>query len=235
MNKTGETFDQLASTYLRDTDQTSYYNALYERPAMLDEIPKDLQDVRVLDAGCAAGWYSEQLTERGASVTGVDVSGKMVQAAEERLKGKAEFLQHDLEEPFPFEDQTFDWIISSLTLHYIKDWSEVFQQFHRLLKPDGILLFSVHHPFMDFTRMNAENYFENKQLTDRWHKPSVTLDVRFYRRSMQDIVNVTTSSFQLDHIMEPRPLSELKDLDKKNYDYLMTHPHFLIVKAVKRS
>jgi len=111
-----ETFDQLAKSYEESVDHESPYNTLYERPAMMELLPEELNGCRVLDAGCAAGWYVDMLTKRGAEVTGVDVSAKMISVARSRINGKAEVFQHDLEERLPFEDGTFDYIISSLTL-----------------------------------------------------------------------------------------------------------------------
>ncbi len=41
-------------------------------------------------------------------------------------------------------------------------------EFYRILKKSGILVFSLHHPFMDFTVFNRENYFLKELLTDEW-------------------------------------------------------------------
>ncbi|GAK04569.1 probable methyltransferase [Geomicrobium sp. JCM 19037] len=223
-------FDRLATTYQSDIDQTSPYNALYERPAMMAALPNCLKGKRVLDAGCSAGWYASQLTDLGAVVTGIDVSPEMVSAAEERVGGVT-FLCHDLKEELPFLDHTFDIIISSLTLHYVEEWTPTFSEFQRILKPSGTLIFSVHHPFMDFTKFESMNYFDTTLLTDTWEKPSITVDVSFYRRPMQQIIHHTTQFFRLESLIEPQPLEEMKETHERAYQYLNTHPHFLIVKA----
>ncbi|WP_214482163.1 class I SAM-dependent methyltransferase [Bacillus sp. SM2101] len=142
-NKTAETFNLLANTYAENVDNDSPYNAFYERPAMMELLPKHLHHNNVLDAGCAAGSYSEALVKRGASVTGIDISPRMVEVAKQRLNNKASILCQDLEKCLPFEHDEFDVIVSSLTLHYIKDWEFTFSEFNRVLKPHGTLLFSV--------------------------------------------------------------------------------------------
>nr|WP_302104676.1 methyltransferase domain-containing protein [Polycladomyces sp. WAk] len=149
-----EAFDALADRYEKETDGIRPYNAYYERPAMMAMLPDDLSGMDVLDAGCAAGWYSEQLLRLGARVTAVDASPRMVEAAKRRLGDRVDVRLHNLEDPLPFEAEQFDWIVCSLSLHYLLDWAPVLSEFARVLKSGGRLLFSTHHPFMDYMQFD---------------------------------------------------------------------------------
>lgn len=55
------------------------------RALMLAELPADLRGARVLDAGCGTGAASAELAARGADVTAIDISPKLVEIARARL------------------------------------------------------------------------------------------------------------------------------------------------------
>ncbi|MGG3507836.1 class I SAM-dependent methyltransferase [Paenibacillus lautus] len=235
-----EAYDKLAGDYERHVDSQSGHNAYYERPAMLNVLPVDMEQMTILDAGCAAGWYTKQFIIRGARVTAVDLSPAMVEACKRRVGNEATVFACDITEDLPFEDEAFDLIVSSLTLHYIEDWTPTFREFQRVLKPGGGLIFSVHHPFMDVKHFDRPDYFARELLTEVWNKQeSGPVEVTFYRRPIQEIINVTSSRFRIEQIVEPQPSLAHKDNPEaaewvaKWFDRLMTNPHFLIVKANK--
>ncbi len=226
-----DTFNKLATVYAHSVDTKSLYNSEYERPAMLSELPEDLTGQLILDAGCAAGWYSEQLLNRRANVIATDISAEMVSATKRRIGDRAHVLQHDIEIKFPLQDQTFDYIISSLTLHYIRDWNHTFQEFKRILKPNGTLLFSVHHPFTDIRLLPDYNYFQTELIVDQWNKEGKVYEVPFYRRSLQSIINTTLQYFAIERMIEPSPTEKFKEQSLHKYNHLLNNPAFLIIKA----
>lgn len=232
-DKVKEAYNQLANDYEHNVDTKSLFNTEYERPAMMKLLPADLKDKHVLDAGCAAGCYTSQLVNLGAVVTATDISPEMVEATNRRIGEKAEVLCLDLEKELPFEDETFDLIVSSLVLHYIKDWSKPFSEFRRILKPNGTLLFSVHHPLMDIKLSKNGDYFSTEYIIDQWEREGKLIDVPFYRRPLQEILNETLGYFSLKKIVEPQPTTEFQMMEPEKHEKLMKNPHFFIVKAVK--
>jgi len=234
-NRVKETYNQLANDYEHNVDKGSLYNTEYERPAMMKLLPTNLKNKKILDAGCAAGWYTEQLVKLGAKVTATDISPRMIEATKRRVGENAKVLCLDLEGKLPFEEETFDVIISSLVLHYIKDWSKTFSEFHRILKPSGKLLYSVHHPFMDIKLSMNGDYFSKELIIDQWKREGKLIEVPFYRRPLNEIVNETAAYFTLEKLIEPQPTKVFEEKKPEKYEALMKNAHFMIVKARKES
>jgi SAM-dependent methyltransferase len=228
-------YDSIADTYAGHIDDAPY-NALYERPAMLGLMP-GVAGARILDAGCGGGWYSEQLLHRGADVDAVDGSAAMVEHARARLasklsdggEGRLSIQFADLGKPLPFDDDRFDGILSPLVLHYIEDWRPTFREFRRVLKPDGWLLFSTHHPATEMVRFAPPNYFKVEHVVDTWKWLG---QVEFYRRSLTEISeSLSDSEFVIERLVEPMPTEEFRRVKPESYVELMRQPEFLIVLA----
>ncbi len=224
----------MADYYFKDVD-TKPFNAYYERPATVSLLPENLKGLSILDAGCAAGWYTNWLLDRGACVTALDFSPGMIEMTKKRVGNKARVLRADLNEPLDFiPDRSMDMVLSSLTLHYIKDWKPVMGEFSRVLKNEGSLVFSVHHPFMDFTVFERENYFVTELLEDEWDTPEGKVKVRFYRRPLNSILSsVIDAGFIVEKLLEPMPTELFKKEQPEVYEGLTNHPHFLFIKARK--
>lgn len=126
-------YEEMAEYYFKYVD-IKPFNAYYERPATISLLPQ-VRGKKVLDAGCAAGWYTKWLLEEGASVIALDFSPNMIEMTKKRVGNKAKVIKADLNEPLHFiEDKSIDVILSSLTLHYIKSWNLVMSEFNRILK-----------------------------------------------------------------------------------------------------
>ena len=86
----------------------------------LKDLLPDFAGKRVLDLGCGYGWHCIYAMEQGAmSVTGVDLSEKMLEVAREKTHfPQARYLRMPIEE-INFAENSFDIVLSSLALHYV--------------------------------------------------------------------------------------------------------------------
>ena len=229
-----DAYEALAEAYAAAID-TKPHNAYYERPATLSFLPA-VKGKRILDAGCGPGVYSEWLIEHGAEVVAVDASPKMVALARQRLGTAPDIRQADLSKPLTFFDSSsFDIALSPLVLEYIEDWGTTFAEFYRVLRPSGHLVFSVTHPFFDYTYYKSNNYFGTDLVGSEWRgfKP-VRVHVPSFRRSLGATLNpLIEAGFTLETILEPKPTDEFKEADPKDYEELLQQPCFLCIRARK--
>jgi SAM-dependent methyltransferase len=220
-------YEAMAEKYAAAVD-TKPHNAYYERPAVLSLLPS-VAGWNVLDAGCGSGWYAEYLVEQEATVTAVDVSPKLVALTKARLGNRAQVLQADLGQPLDFAgDAAFDLVLCPLVMHYLEDWRAVFAEFHRVLKNTGVLLFSTHHPFMDFQLFKTESYFTTELLEDEWS----TGKVRYYRRPLTAMIDaLAETGFLVERILEPQPTDAFRSVDPEGYERLSKNPWFIVIRA----
>ena len=130
--------DQLASTW-EDRYKTRQFSV---RLQVLSELlPESQKGKRWLDAGCGTGTLSRWLAnERGASVTALDASEQMLANAQGTLG--VEYLRGDLTR-CGLPDSSIDGILCSSVLEYLADVSAALKEFHRVLRPGGIVLASI--------------------------------------------------------------------------------------------
>lgn len=108
---------------------------------------KNLDFEQALDFGCGMGRLSQALCSRFKKVTGVDISKTMIQLANEnnQFVNKCSYIVNEQADLSCFESNTFDFILSSITLQHIpKKYIYIYiNEFIRILKPGGKIIFSL--------------------------------------------------------------------------------------------
>lgn len=194
-------YDGWAEAYAK-ANADGFFNAWYEKPAML-RLLGDVAGKRVLDVGCGSGPTTTDLLARGADVSGFDVSSAMVAIARRGLPD-ADLRVHDLADPLPWADDTFDAAVASLVLHYLPDWSGPLAQLHRVLRPGGRLLVSVNHPGA-FPLVHQDlDYFGVTEYTEDYEFDGTTVDLTFHHRPLSAMVaSYAQAGFRVVGIHEP--------------------------------
>lgn len=252
--KTVDWYNENAKSYTNHVRNTadSIYHAYYEKPAMYANLP-DLNGKRVLSLGCGSGEDTQYLLSKGAiESVGIDISAELINIASASYP-ECVFSVMDMEH-LNFLDDSFDFIYSSLAIHYIEDWSTVFNEVYRLLKPGSFFLFSCGHPIrtaMDVTE-NTEtiklrqlsvkqnkklktveiygNYLKRRSITDALPEGAVTT----WHKPISEIMNeAKQAGFLLETYIEPQPQQAMENISKYNYDRLVKIPEFMIMRLVK--
>lgn len=163
----------------------SYYEEYWQRqeerghredPVTERKIELVLQSIepgdKVLDYGCGWGDFVVPLVNKGARVTGVDVSERPLEQARRRCPDAAYHLMKP-GEPLPFADGEFDHLLAMEVIEHVLDTHGTFAEFRRVLKPGGRLAVSC--PFHGLVKnlLIALLWFEEEHRPDGGH-------IRFY-------------------------------------------------------
>jgi ubiquinone/menaquinone biosynthesis C-methylase UbiE len=229
-----EAYKKLAKKYAEIID-TKPHNAEYERPGLLKLMP-DVKGKHVLDAGCGTGSLTRWLLDHGANVIAVDASPHMLEEAFKRLGDNADIRLHDLRYPLDFiEGEYMDIVASSLVVHYIENIKTVFQEFYRVLKPGGQLVFSFQHPFTDFHYRPTESYYDVIMVKYDWTGfTEEPVTVPGYRRPLQGYTEaLRESGFIIQRLTEPKPTEHFREQEPDSYERHMKNPLFMVILAKK--
>ena len=105
------------------------------------------EGMKVLEVGCGTGTNLELFAEAGCEVSGVDLSPSMIDLARRKLGDRADLRLGDAAE-MPFADNSFDLVLSFLTLHEMPPATRapVMNEIVRVAGEDGRALLIDYHP-----------------------------------------------------------------------------------------
>lgn len=118
-----------------------YVNHLMHRRAY-EEVAGLAAGKACLDWGCNAGYGIERLLTTASSAAGLDVSPRAVDAASEKLRGRADVRLYDGVRS-DFVSESFDLITSFQVIEHVADYDAYFSEITRLLRPDGTAVFTT--------------------------------------------------------------------------------------------
>jgi len=186
----------------------------------------DVKGKRVLEVGCGGGQCSIAFARRGAIATGMDLSDKQVEFARELAKAEgvpATFAQGSAEDLSAISDVSHDVVFSAYALQYVEHVDRCFAEVARVLKPDGLFVFSLDHPFwycvaeadmrIVFSYFDTVYWYDWEQ-KDMPTRPKVTQ----FQRTVGDWYRfLRGASIEVLDIIEPEPVEKGSGQDWGEY------------------
>lgn len=195
------------------------------RQAFYNHLDFITPEMKLLDLACGDGsdiLYYKTLTPH---ISGIDASEELVSIAKKNCDAD---IHVGLAENIPFENDTFDIVLSKYAIMTSADMEPIFKEIHRVLKPGGIMMYLVTHPFRQYIEKRDEtaNYFEQKIVESKIFREQITLHEPTH--TMSEFLNeFLFTNFDVQSYHEEWDPSAEK-IDGKKY------PGFFILKAKKR-
>lgn len=164
-------YDDLAETYAAGRH-------LFDTTPVLEEFARPLPPrARILDAGCGAGEpVARYFVARGDTVTGIDVSERMLALARRQVPA-ATFQRMDLR-ALEFPSTFFDAITAVYVVFHLPrvEHATLFAGFERVLKPGGwVLLTLATREYTGQDEFDGEMEFLGRRLPYSHDRPAVAL------------------------------------------------------------
>ncbi len=219
-----------------------YRNELTD-PAMLRAIG-DVAGLDVLDAGCGEGYLSRILAGQGATVTGIDSSEKLIEAARQQNPAASQAVSFDVGSVnnLPYRDRAFDLIVCNHVLNDLREPSNAIAEFGRVTRLGGRLVILMLHPCFynkhverhhETNGLLAASYFDLRGIEQKFEVDGISSPVanaawfrplEYYTGKLRD------SGFVILDLTEPHPSSEQIRADAW-WNRGFTRPLFMLITA----
>ncbi len=224
----------------------------------------DVAGKRILEVGCGGGQNSIALARWGATCVGVDPSSEQLAHARKLADGhgvRVQFLEGIAEDLRSLPDGSFDIVLSSYAFDYVADLGRAYREAWRVLKPGGIFVFCLSHPWFQAVGWYLSVDPDAPEVLDYSSWPVLRewdwvyedgTSARFVEqlRTLEQILNdLLDAGFMLERLVEQSfvdvknasseemaRLPYVYDVDTESKEYEMRRklPSTLIVKARKR-
>jgi ubiquinone/menaquinone biosynthesis C-methylase UbiE len=237
-----ESWDRAADAYTHgQTRGRDYYRYEFFGPAQV-ALCGDVDGVSLLDVGCGNGYFSREMASRGARVTGIDISPRMIHHAKRQEMARPLGIEYRALDAATlashFDRESFDMATSCVALQDMPDIPRVLEAVRMVLRPNRRFVASITHPctdtpFREWERDGSrrkrwlciDRYFERGPIRYTWTRWGDEFTTEAMHATLEDWFTwILEAGFQVRGVREPRPAeaalasrSDLEDATRVPY------------------
>lgn len=179
----------------------------YHRDQFLPLLPRPGR--RTLDVGCGEGRLTRHLASLGHRVVGIDGASTLVEAA--RAAAPEMELHVADAAALPFDDASFDLVVSFMCLHDVDDLTGAVAEIARVLEPSGALCLAIVHPLNSAERFEKHgrfvirgSYLDSFRYSDEARRDGLSMTFESQHRPIAAYFDALgAAGFVVDTLREP--------------------------------
>jgi 2-polyprenyl-3-methyl-5-hydroxy-6-metoxy-1,4-benzoquinol methylase len=154
------------------------------------ELLGNINNRKVLDAGCGDGYLARVLAALGAQVTGIDLSPQLIKMARgKNPDGDIDYRVADLSQPLPDDAGHFDAVASYLVLNDVRDYRGFVATLAAVLRPGGQLVLAINNPYGAVIRKHVADYFDSGAVSPYLGLWGAGIKAYYYHRTLADYLD----------------------------------------------
>ncbi len=159
--------------------------------AQILKVIKVEPEMKILDLGTGSGYLAFPFAEKykTAEVTGLDIVEKTLQDNQQKADmwgiDNLHFVNYEGMD-FPFDDNSFDIVITRYALHHFPSIYDTFREISRVLKKNGVFFLSDPAPNDDDEKRFVDEYMQMKKdghikfyTKDEWKHIGGTVNLKY--------------------------------------------------------
>ncbi len=182
---------------------------------------------KLLDIGCGSGYDLMHYEKMGFDCFGVDASEEEVKIGQTRFP--EEKIKVGYSYALPFEDESFDVIVSKYAAQTFEDIASFYEEVNRVLKPEGyivLLATSTMRHFLEKTE-KPRDYFKKEVVTSWIYDHSLPL------QEISHTMNDYFSNYFFKHFVLEQFVEEYDDISTEHLGG-EKYPGYFIYRAKKK-
>lgn len=203
----------------------------------------NVKNKKILEIGCGGAQNSIYFAKHGAKVTAVDISKDQIEFAKKLSKKhdvKIDFHIRDIKTLSPIKSSSQDIVFSAFALQYVDNLKKCFQEVNRVLKKNGIFVFSLDHPFFrtidSKTLKIKQSYFNTEKYVEDYGEYGKFV---MFNHTISELFNtLIEADFEVIRMVEPKQDMKNPDPWRNLWDYtsdmVKNIPPSIIFKAIKK-